>query len=221
MARTLGIPARIAVGFTPGDLRDGVYRVSAHDAHAWPELWLAGMGWTHVFDPTPPTDNATPGGSAVPDEPEVEPAVQPPPQEVPNTTLPPQGTAPGGGSGAGSAPPATSPAPTPVVTTDDASSGTSPWLPVLVVVLVVVGGIVAYAAIVTSTKARRRARRRAGTPTDAVLGAWDEALDQLRQAHVPTDPALTPLELARVIPDGAPAATRPLRDVARRYTTAR
>jgi hypothetical protein len=74
---------------------------------------------------------------------------------------------------------------------------------------------------VTTMKARRRARRREGAPADAVQGAWDEALDELREARVRTDPALTPLELARVIPDGAPAATRPLRDLARRYTTAR
>ena len=52
-------------------------------------------------------------------------------------------------------------------------------------------------------------------------GAWDEALDHLRQSHVATDPALTPLELARVIPERAPEAGRPLRDLARRYTTAR
>ena len=36
-----------------------------------------------------------------------------------------------------------------------------------------------------------------------------------------TDPALTPLELARRIPDGAPGASRPLRDLARQYTTVR
>ncbi len=54
MARTLGIPARVAVGFTPG-ARDakGTYHVSSHDAHAWPELYLNGWGWTHLFDPTP------------------------------------------------------------------------------------------------------------------------------------------------------------------------
>jgi hypothetical protein len=52
-------------------------------------------------------------------------------------------------------------------------------------------------------------------------GAWDEALDHLRQSHVSTDPALTPLELARVIPERAPGASRPLRELARQYTAAR
>jgi transglutaminase-like putative cysteine protease len=226
MARTLGIPARVAVGFTPGDLRNGTFHVSAHDAHAWPELWLNGLGWTHLFDPTPAADEqAQPGGSALPGE-----AVAPPPtqqqqtpDDTPNTTLPPQGTAPPApGSGSGTVPaPRAEPAPTPVVSADDESGGTSPWLPVVVVVLLVAAVVVAYVLVVTITKARRRARRRRGGPGDAVQGAWDEALDQLRDARVPTDPALTPLELARVIPQGAPAATRPLRDLARRYTTAR
>ncbi|MFI1399105.1 DUF3488 and DUF4129 domain-containing transglutaminase family protein [Streptomyces sp. NPDC020681] len=53
MARTLGIPARVAVGFTPGTPRaDGTMSVGLRDAHAWPELYFEGMGWTR-FEPTP------------------------------------------------------------------------------------------------------------------------------------------------------------------------
>lgn len=53
MARTLGIPARVAVGFTPGVKQsDGVVNVSMRDAHAWPELYFEGVGWTR-FEPTP------------------------------------------------------------------------------------------------------------------------------------------------------------------------
>ncbi|WP_030616732.1 transglutaminase TgpA family protein [Streptomyces sclerotialus] len=53
MARTLGIPARVAVGFTPGGKRaDGSYSVGLRDAHAWPELYFEGIGWTR-FEPTP------------------------------------------------------------------------------------------------------------------------------------------------------------------------
>ncbi|MGH2684800.1 MAG: transglutaminaseTgpA domain-containing protein, partial [Actinomycetota bacterium] len=38
MARALGIPARVAVGFTPGEIDgDGVYHVRGEHAHAWPE----------------------------------------------------------------------------------------------------------------------------------------------------------------------------------------
>lgn len=53
MARYLGIPARVNVGFTPGTPNDdGTRTISAHDAHAWPELYLDGVGWTR-FEPTP------------------------------------------------------------------------------------------------------------------------------------------------------------------------
>lgn len=52
-ARMVGIPARVAVGFTYGQRqRDGSYVVTTRDAHAWPELYFAGTGWL-PFDPTP------------------------------------------------------------------------------------------------------------------------------------------------------------------------
>ncbi|MGW6561351.1 transglutaminaseTgpA domain-containing protein [Streptomyces hydrogenans] len=53
MARTLGIPARVAVGFMPGTTQsDGSVSVGIRDAHAWPELYFEGAGWTR-FEPTP------------------------------------------------------------------------------------------------------------------------------------------------------------------------
>ena len=53
MARLLGIPARVNVGYTPGDRQqDGTYVVTSFDAHAWPELFFAGVGWVR-FEPTP------------------------------------------------------------------------------------------------------------------------------------------------------------------------
>jgi transglutaminase-like putative cysteine protease len=56
MARVLGIPSRVAVGFQPGQAstqggRD-VFTVSTHDLHAWPELYFQGIGWLR-FEPTP------------------------------------------------------------------------------------------------------------------------------------------------------------------------
>ncbi|MFL6137558.1 MAG: transglutaminaseTgpA domain-containing protein [Frankiaceae bacterium] len=62
MARMIGIPARVAVGFTPGTPtgRPGEYRVTSADAHAWPELYFEGIGWLR-FEPTPRSDRqATP-----------------------------------------------------------------------------------------------------------------------------------------------------------------
>ncbi len=53
MARSLGIPSRVVVGFTQGTRdEDGVWRVTVRDAHAWPELWFEGVGWAR-FEPTP------------------------------------------------------------------------------------------------------------------------------------------------------------------------
>ena len=52
MARSLGIPARVAVGFTPGVAGNGTFTVLGKNAHAWPEVWFDGLGWV-AFEPTP------------------------------------------------------------------------------------------------------------------------------------------------------------------------
>jgi hypothetical protein len=52
MLRMLGVPARVAVGFTSGRNEDGTWVVTDHDAHAWVEAWFPGYGWI-PFDPTP------------------------------------------------------------------------------------------------------------------------------------------------------------------------
>ncbi len=52
MLRFIGIPARVAVGFTAGTWKSGVWTVTDHQAHAWVEVWFAGHGWL-AFDPTP------------------------------------------------------------------------------------------------------------------------------------------------------------------------
>ncbi len=56
MARSLGIPSRIAVGFQPGersfDQGQTYYTVNSDDLHAWPELFFQGVGWLR-FEPTP------------------------------------------------------------------------------------------------------------------------------------------------------------------------
>ncbi|MEU9392416.1 DUF3488 and transglutaminase-like domain-containing protein [Streptomyces sp. NPDC048324] len=75
MARSLGIPARVAVGFAPGTPQsDRSVSVGLKDAHAWPELYFEGVGWTR-FEPTPNrgvtpsyTQSDTPG-SSLPDLP--------------------------------------------------------------------------------------------------------------------------------------------------------
>ena len=54
MLRYLGIPARVAAGFTSGsyDARTSTWTVTDHDAHTWVEAWFRGYGWL-PFDPTP------------------------------------------------------------------------------------------------------------------------------------------------------------------------
>ncbi|MGA9531781.1 MAG: transglutaminase domain-containing protein, partial [Anaerolineales bacterium] len=53
MLRTLGVPARLAIGYARGEyMADrGVYEVKAADYHAWPEVYFPGYGWVE-FEPT-------------------------------------------------------------------------------------------------------------------------------------------------------------------------
>ncbi len=67
MARSVGIPARLATGFVPGrrDVLSGQFVVRERDAHAWAEVYFAGIGW-QPFDPTasvPLAGEAADGGS--------------------------------------------------------------------------------------------------------------------------------------------------------------
>lgn len=53
LARLLGIPARVAVGYTSGTpVGNNTWRVSTNDAHAWPELYFQDIGWL-AWEPTP------------------------------------------------------------------------------------------------------------------------------------------------------------------------
>ena len=58
MARSLGIPARVATGYVPGEYNPftGLHEVKASDAHAWVEVYFPGYGWS-TFDPTPGFDS--------------------------------------------------------------------------------------------------------------------------------------------------------------------
>jgi hypothetical protein len=53
MARSLDIPARVAVGFLrPEQGEDGTWIYRGTDMHSWPELYFEGIGWVR-FEPTP------------------------------------------------------------------------------------------------------------------------------------------------------------------------
>ena len=58
MARSLGMPTRIVVGYLPGTATDRrsddgkvVYEVSTDQLHSWPEVYFSGIGWV-PFEPT-------------------------------------------------------------------------------------------------------------------------------------------------------------------------
>ena len=80
MARSLGIPARVAVGYAPGEqVKPGIYQVRDRDAHAWAEIFFPGYGW-QTFEATKA----------------IAPLVRAPGQGiVPPVTLPPSGADPG------------------------------------------------------------------------------------------------------------------------------
>lgn len=72
LARRMGLPSRVAVGFTMGDQveqdaitnpsaagdegSDRTFLVRGRHAHAWPEVYFAGLGWV-AFEPTPGRGN--------------------------------------------------------------------------------------------------------------------------------------------------------------------
>ncbi|MCK7622128.1 DUF3488 and transglutaminase-like domain-containing protein [Streptomyces sp. RS10V-4] len=222
MARTLGIPARVAVGFTPGVRQpDGTTSVGLKDAHAWPELYFQGVGWTR-FEPTPSRgsvpDYAYPdagrsSGSGAPDR-------APAPSAVPSagpSAAPSCGPAErraGAGAGCAAVPP------TPAAAAPE--DGRVPWTPVLIVLGVLL--IVAVPAVPVLWRARVRARRLAGGGPggDAAadtLAAWEELLDTAWDHGIVPDSSLTPrTAAARIIRIGELPSDAA--DAARRVATA-
>src|SRR5262249_37261527 len=66
MARSLGLPARVVVGFGPGQSTlDGAWAVRGRDALVWPEVDFAGLGWV-PFYPTPHAGSAADGANTAP-----------------------------------------------------------------------------------------------------------------------------------------------------------
>ncbi|ARF59385.1 transglutaminaseTgpA domain-containing protein [Streptomyces gilvosporeus] len=196
MARTLGIPARVAVGFTPGTPQsDGTTSVSLKDAHAWPELYFQGIGWTR-FEPTPsrgsvPDYTYRDHGSTGADP--TDPAPRPAPSaEAPHTPSTDPSCAPGErrqGSGtacaAAPAPPGARPT----------AGGPALWQ-------VLAGGVAAVLVALLLCvpllwRLRIRSRRLSGgdAATDP-LPAWQELLDTAWDFGILPDESLTPRRAA-------------------------
>ena len=219
MARSIGLPTRVAVGFTWGEWdagreEQGAYVVRGEHAHAWPEVYFAGTGWVR-FEPTPgrgaPGDFAVTGHVANQAGMQAEPAVVP---LAPD--LDPLGTgADAGPDEAGSGVllrSAEDPEPDPsggsAGARESGSTGASSLRSVALAVLALAAlGLAAGSVPVLrwARRSRRRARL-AGDPAGQIEGWWSEALEALELVRLRPQPFETPLELARRIASVFPAA---------------
>ncbi|MDQ1462349.1 MAG: hypothetical protein QOI08_3833, partial [Actinomycetota bacterium] len=217
LARSIGLPTRVAVGYQRGTLgADGRWHVAEKDAHAWPEVWLGPtVGW-YRFEPTPGRLDPVTGLGTAPRGPAA------PTTTTPTTTAGP--TTPTTASGT-----ATSIPPLGIQTIQPPppkSSSNTRGHVVTVILVVIASALLASLAFVAflAYSAWLRTRRRRRDPDDRrrVLGAWTEALERLAAAGIIRRPATTSLEFAlRQAPAlGAGAAGPPLMDLARLHTAA-
>lgn len=190
MARIEGIPARMAIGFTPGDRQDdGSYEVTTHDAHAWPELYLDALGWV-PFEPTP-AFNGPPGYTDPAATPSATPSQEPTASATPS-----------------SAPQQPAPTPTPSVApvTPGQSGGGTTSTVIVVAVLIVAAAVTPMLA----RAAQRAVRLRAGLPPAAAAdGAWAEVRAIFRDYALPwssASPGPAARELAASLPQQGAAA---------------
>ena len=163
LARLLGIPTRLATGYTAGTptTTPNHYVVRNTDAHAWPEVFFQGYGWVR-FEPTPAGQGTAqaPGysGSGIARTPPVLPSGT-------STTVPSQGAGPGGkiksitnqgnniGGALGSKP----------------SAGT-PWTAILLAVLAAIALAIGVITIAAPTAARALSSRAEGARQRGTLG---------------------------------------------------
>lgn len=179
LARSLGIPARVVVGFRQPDTAEssGFYEVRNSDAMAWPEVRVTGLGWIPL-DPTATADRGDAGGSdlatAVAEAREADP--EPVDQASPN--------------------PSSGPRTTEEAAADEGFELSWALIPAVLVAAVLLGWLVG----VPVWKWLRRRRRRTGPPKRAVVGAWLEIRDQLRDHGVDVSDAMTPRDAALASP---------------------
>ncbi|MFF1923826.1 transglutaminaseTgpA domain-containing protein [Streptomyces sp. NPDC058221] len=217
MARTLGIPARVAVGFTPGTAQaDGSMSVGLRDAHAWPELYFEGVGWTR-FEPTPTRGSApsytvpdTPSGdTADPARPEASASAATPVAPSASESCPPQMRK-QGECGSTVAPGAVGP------TDSGRPTGRLAGVALLVVLVLLLPSLPMFWRI--RARARRLGFSAGRTPGDATtktLAAWREITDTGWDHGIAPDESLTPrkaaarvVRLGQLDTDGAAAVHR-------------
>jgi transglutaminase-like putative cysteine protease len=215
MARSIDLPTRVAVGFTPGEpdpSEPGRYIVRGENAHAWPEVFIAGAGWV-PFEPTPgrgapgaegytghaeEQDTAGPSTDAT-TVPEVDPGESPVPDDPSATTAPPLDDV------GADLDPIDAQAP------DRESVRLGPLLRRLglVAAILAVAAVVGAAGVVSGRAVRRwRRRARAHTPEALVRARGDEVVELVSVLGVLRPRHLTELEFARRVETatGSPAA---------------
>ena len=224
MLRTIGVPTRVAVGFTQGE-GDGAggYVVRGRNAHAWPEVWFDGVGWV-PFEPTPgrgapnaqdhtgvapqqddrPLDDEGAGGAGGPTT-TVATTIAPDPATG-ATTLPDQAVP---GELPPQAPPAGGAAPAPA----EPSGASIPWAALALLALL--------ALAIASPELVRRARRAAGGPPREQLGVlWRRATTAVAELGADLDRSLTPAEAAVAASRALPLTARPMASLAEVVTEA-
>jgi transglutaminase-like putative cysteine protease len=198
MMRSLGIPARVAVGFTSGELRsDGLYHVFGRNAHAWPEVWFDGIGWVS-FEPTP--GRGEPGAQEYTGVQPEQAAAEDPNGATPVTV--PQGAPPttaASGTNAVSttlprdpSTPTTRPAGVLADTTPDGGFSATTWLITLMVL-----AALAWVALLPRVLARLAVRRRSADPVERIEAAWRRSAQALSLIGLEPKLGETPLEHAR------------------------
>jgi transglutaminase-like putative cysteine protease len=162
MARMLGIPAKVSIGFTGGTKIGDKWTVRTHDAHAWPELYFAGVGWLR-FEPTP-------GGGAGQGTAQVPQYTLP----VTPTASPSPGASPGASAGADDATGDSGPAPRNPREIDRDLGGVpivaDPGMPLLVKIAIGVAAALLILLIPAAVRLSARYRRRRAMDRPAATG---------------------------------------------------
>lgn len=171
LARDLGIPARVAVGFTAGtEQSDGSHLVKTHDAHAWPELYFSGVGWV-AFEPTPAGARTPSPGFAANSGLPTDGASNPVTSGGPSSTASASSAVPHGVK------PETSPKRG--GRTGGAIAIAGQQLPLLPVGIALAVLLVALIPLLARTWIRRERWRRATSPVGLATATWEELLDTL------------------------------------------
>jgi len=222
MARSLGIPAQVAVGYTDGTIgTDGRFHVFGRNAHAWPEVWFDGVGWV-AFEPTPGRGSGDTAAYT---------GVAPAQDDSPSTGG-------DGDNGNGGVAPTTplvtsniedgiedegtdnsspSSVPTGGSTSNRPSDNSTSAIPFLLLAL---AALLAAWIVFAPRVVRARSAHGAHSAADRVISAWHRSLGSLLLAGAPTPGGSTPLEYATVAERSTGIDHHVLREMATHVTRA-